>query len=78
MALYFFDVVNGSGTFISDDEGATFPEMADACHEALKTLCEMARDLYKNGPQEMTIVVREAESGNRIRVTLSLSIDQEQ
>ena len=52
--------------------------MADACHEALKTLCEMGRDLYEKGPQEMTIVVREAEGTTRLRVTLSLSIDREQ
>jgi len=43
MALYFFDVVNGSGTLVPDDEGLIFPEMADACHEALKTLCEIGK-----------------------------------
>src|SRR5215207_6699974 len=43
------------------DEGFDYPEMAEACHEALKTLCEMGRDLYAKGPQEMAIVMREAE-----------------
>jgi hypothetical protein len=52
--------------------------MANACHQALKTLCEMGRDLYAKGPQEMTVVVREAETGMRLRVTLSLSVDREQ
>jgi hypothetical protein len=78
MSLFFFDVHDGSGTILRDDEGIDYPGMADACHEALKTLCEMGRDLYAKGPQEMTIVVREAETGTRLRVTLSLSVDREQ
>jgi hypothetical protein len=52
--------------------------MADACHEALKTLCEMGRDLYEKGPQEMTIVVREAGTRKRLHVSLSLSVNREQ
>jgi hypothetical protein len=52
--------------------------MADACHDALKTLCEMGRDLYEKGPQEMTIVVREAGTRNRLHVTLSLRVIREQ
>ena len=76
MPLFFFDVHDGSGTVLRDDEGLPYPDMADACHEALKTLCEMGRDFYAKGPQD--IVVREAESGTRLRVTLSLSVDREQ
>jgi len=78
MPLFFFDVHDISGTILRDDEGLPYPDMADACHEALKTLCEMGRDLYAKGPQEMTIVVREGETGKRLRVTLSLSVNREQ
>jgi hypothetical protein len=78
MPLFFFDVHDGSGKVLRDDEGLPFPDMANACHQALKTLCEMGRDLYAKGPQEMTIVVREAETGMRLRVTLSLGVDREQ
>jgi hypothetical protein len=78
MPLYFFDVHDGSGTVLGEEEGLPYPNMADACHEALKTLCEMGKDFSAKGPQEMTILVREAESTRRLRVTLSLSVDWEQ
>jgi hypothetical protein len=78
MPLFFFDMHDGSGTILRDEEGIDYPEMVEACHEALKTLCEMGRDLYAKGSQEMTILVREAETGMRLRVTLSLSVDREQ
>jgi hypothetical protein len=38
----------------------------------------MGRDLYEKGPQEMTIVVREAGTRNRLHVSLSLSVNREQ
>jgi hypothetical protein len=78
MPLFYFDLHGSSKPVIRDDEGLTFPDMADACHEALKTLCEMGRDLYEKGPQEMTIVVREAGTRNRLHVSLSLSVNREQ
>ena len=78
MPQFFFDIHGSSKDAIRDDEGLTFPAMADACHEALKTLCEMGRDLYEKGPQEMTIDVREAGTSNRLHVTLSLAVNREQ
>jgi hypothetical protein len=44
----------------------------------MKTLCEMGRDHYEKGAQEMTIVVREAGTRNRLHVTLPLSVNREQ
>jgi hypothetical protein len=78
MPLFYFDGHDGSGTVLRDDEGVTFPDMGKACNQALKTLCEMGRDLSEDGPFEMSIVVREVETNKRMRVTLSVSVDREQ
>ena len=78
MPLFYFDLHDNSGVDLRDDEGLAFSEMKDACQEALRTLCERGRDLYENGPQEIVIIIREARTRDRLRVTLSLSVDREQ
>jgi hypothetical protein len=77
MPLFYFDIDDGLGSVLRDDEGVSYAEMSDACQEAVKTLCEMGRDFSEHGSQEMSIIVRDAEGTRRLRVTLSLTVHTE-
>ena len=60
MPRFFFDFDNG-GTFL-DEDGAEFPSIEAARKEALKALCDAARDYTRDGSQgRLVIRVRDAE-----------------
>ena len=77
MPLFYFDIDDGVRSIVRDEKGVSYAEMPMACHQAVKTLCEMGRDFSKNGSQEMSILVREAEGPQRLRVTLSVTVQSE-
>jgi hypothetical protein len=72
---YFFDIDDGTGA-VRDYEGSDLLDIDTAEHEAVETLGQMARDVFRTrGGRQLRVDIRDAMDTPLLRVTLKLTID---
>ena len=75
MPRYFFDIDDGTGA-VRDYEGSHLTDLDTAEHEAIETLGQMARDVFRErGGRQMQVNIRDDEDKPLLRLTLKLTID---
>jgi hypothetical protein len=72
MPINFFDVID-TGKVSPDTEGTDFTNLAEARHEALRTLGEIAKDKLPDGNRREFVIQIRLESGPPV-MTASLSL----
>ena len=74
MPRFFLDVREGS-RFVSDEDGAEFPDLSAAEMEAANAAAEIGRDLLpKSDARAVTIEVRNEHDQRVLTVTVSMDI----
>jgi hypothetical protein len=72
---FYFDIDDGTCA-TRDNEGSEHTDLAEAEHEAVETLGQMARDVFRSrGGRVLQVDIRDDRDTPRLRVTLRLSID---
>jgi hypothetical protein len=73
---FYFDIREGV-SFLTDDEGLLFPDLATAEREAAETAAEIGRDLLPNGTaRSVTVEVRNEHGQRAVTATVTLALDR--